>query len=146
MLMWAYYADGHQGICYRFKLIPRNLKNIPPDSLLFLKMDYDNNFPKTNFYKDSTEDFVREIFGTKAKCWEHEKEWRFITISKVGKVQCPILRLDAIIFGLKTNRKGYKELIRDWIGNKGETIELLQVKNKRRSFELEIIPEPGAQD
>ncbi len=140
MLMWSYYADGHRGICYRFKLELDNIKLMSKSTMLFLKVDYQNDFPKPNLYLDTDDDWVRDIFGIKANCWKNEREWRFINNSHTGLAPCPILKLDRIIFGIKTD-EDIKDKIRTWVQNINESIELFLVTNKGRSFKLDIIPE-----
>ena len=136
LLMWSYYADGHKGVCLRFKTLPENI--IGMNNTIFpLEIEYSNIFPEVNYYTDTTTEFIQAILGTKAKAWEHEEEWRFITQSRTGKMKCPILVLDGIILGMKTtdeNSKIFKRLVEDI----KTPIEILRVHNQTRSFDLEI--------
>ena len=102
-----------------------------------MKIKYTNTFPNTNFYSASTTDFNRAILGTKAKAWEHEKEWRFIINNMTGKISYPTIQLDGIIIGMRTSKEN-ETSIRKWIAHSDPSIKLFRVVNKYRTFELEI--------
>lgn len=61
ILMWAYYGRNHQGICleYDTSLLHKNKNHIH-------QVQYYTNRQNSNNYT------------TKAKIWEHEKEWRLV--------------------------------------------------------------------
>lgn len=139
MLMWSYYANGHEGICCRFKMNPQYLISIAKIHYP-IEVKYEVEFPEVNFYEANTFDLTRTILGTKAIDWKHEEEWRIIIPHTAGKLSFPPEMLDGIIFGMRTS-KSDKEMIREWIGSRGIPIETFQVSNKPRSFELEINPE-----
>jgi len=77
-----------------------------------------------------------ELFFTKAKDWEYEKEWRML--NEEGDVELPLPGdISAIIFGLnmhETERKKIKNIFSD----EQEIIYLQTIKVKNK-FELEII-------
>ena len=72
ILMWAYYAEGQKGICIEF--------DPSKDPLFFTnlrKVKYETNLATIKKSIGDELDYS-EILITKAKQWQHEKEWRVI--------------------------------------------------------------------
>jgi hypothetical protein len=138
MLMWSYYADSHSGIVLRFNMGPANLVALASTiECVMVEVVYQSDFPIINFYGDDTEK-IYALIGTKALDWAHEHEWRIVLVNRTGHVRIPSEMIDGIIFGLRTNPDD-ETLIRSWVHERKEATELLRVKYKSRSFELEIV-------
>jgi len=71
LLMWSHYAQGHKGICLKFKI-----NNKDRYSKKFKEISYSDKIKK---YEDN------EIFWTKASDWSYEQEVRFISVSDCNK-------------------------------------------------------------
>lgn len=138
ILMWSHYADNHKGFCIQFV---RNPNTKLGDIEWTRPVSYSCEYPSPNPY--SANGFKRiddydELFFTKAKCWEHEKEWRML--NKNGNTELPLEKftdISAIIFGLKmqeTQRKTIKRIFSD-----RKEVKFLQATRIRNKFELEII-------
>ena len=72
ILMWAYYAEGQEGICIEF--------DPSKDPLFFTnlrKVKYETNLATIKKGIGDELDYS-EILITKAEQWQHEKEWRVI--------------------------------------------------------------------
>ena len=144
MLMWSYYAEAHTGICVRFNMSPECLVLMPHEHTIFA-VKYSISFPTLKFYEHNMLDkydaqkFVEVVFGTKAKAWEHEYEWRFVLVGQVGSVRIPLTMIDGVILGLRTSQEDEAKL-RNWISERKEPLELLRVQHKPDSFELELVP------
>lgn len=137
ILMWSYYTNGHRGICLRFRTDPNFLVRLA-EQLIPLEVSYADAFPEVNFYESGIHDFIKTILGTKAKAWEHEQEWRLILVNDFGKMAFPSFMLDGIILGMRIGRDD-ENTIKEWIGLREPHTQLLRVRNKERSFDLEIV-------
>lgn len=60
ILMWAYYANSHKGVCVEYDFSDEENKS-RVSRVLYVKL---RNFKSNNWYR------------RKANCWRHEKEWR----------------------------------------------------------------------
>lgn len=118
MLMWAHYANYHQGFCIEY-----SLENIPYSDFrrrfLYPVIYSDKMFDATEHFKMGVE---HESFNNlhltlaaliKAKDWSYEKEWRLVFAHgimdreqayKIGKPK-------AIFFGTKINQEDQDKLI-----------------------------------
>ncbi|AGQ92136.1 hypothetical protein M634_09515 [Vibrio parahaemolyticus O1:Kuk str. FDA_R31] len=121
MLMWAHYADNHNGIALEFDRTPDSVCG----SLTF-EVDYFDEPPKvdlssmlSDFYRYSPEmsnqerarvvfdSSLRKLLYSKKKVWVSENEWR--TSNDVGLHPMPG-KLKSIIFGLNCNLEIVKYL------------------------------------
>ncbi|MCB9345323.1 MAG: DUF2971 domain-containing protein [Lewinellaceae bacterium] len=76
MLMWAYYADGHKGMCLEFNT------EYEPFSKIH-KVKYSNETPTVDaniILNDSTDhhEIVEAYLLSKYEDWSHEREWRIL--------------------------------------------------------------------
>ena len=92
ILMWAYYADGHKGVCLEYTPIELDL-NIPEYETIFkgLRKVYysETQYNKTEYIH--SENDVNSMFFNKALCWAHEQEWRLVLEKDIDKVKFPCL-------------------------------------------------------
>ena len=98
VLMWSHYADGHKGVAIRFKMDPKHLVLLPV-LCFFVEVTYTDLFPRLNFFDCDTFDFACSVFGTKAKAWQHEGEWRIVLLDRTGYVSIPPGMVDGVITG-----------------------------------------------
>jgi hypothetical protein len=63
-LLWSHYADKHRGICLGFDVDLRGL----------CRVSYKEERP--DFPNASTDEFANQLYSTKYKGWEYEREWR----------------------------------------------------------------------
>lgn len=92
ILMWAYYADGHKGVCLEYT--PTELDfDIPEYEAIFkgLRKVYysETQYNKTEYIH--SENDVNSVFFNKALCWAHEQEWRLVLEKDIDKVKFPCL-------------------------------------------------------
>ena len=132
ILMWAHYADSHQGVCLRFSTKNGFFKDTQ-------EVVYQDERPIVKLIRDTPMDFQHKAVLYKASHWEYEKEWRIIDhgFPGHGVHQYPQAALDGIIFGAKTSDSN-KALIREWIAPRGNAVELLQARVDPRLFGLQI--------
>lgn len=139
--MWAYYADGHRGICICFKCE----KSPFYDNKLY-RVTYDDKIVEFEIdLKDMDNDlFLRQV-STKAKCWEYEKEYRIVNPPSrlyepdgYGLKLFPANLIEGIIFGLKTSSEHKREII-NFIEQNGRQIILYQAVPVEGQLKLKII-------
>ena len=100
LLMWAHYAQQHQGICIAVETA---------QSMIYQQVIYQKERPRLSFSEDP-KTFQRLLY-TKSIDWAYEKEWRILlqkedTVARFeeGKYLVPIKKsgIKAIYFGLRT--------------------------------------------
>ena len=118
ILMWAYYGEYHRGVCFEF---------VPTEDPYFFKelrkVDYKENLGVIN--KIGEKLLVNDVIYSKAKCWQHEKEWRVLKVNKADKIW-PInpKAIKSVIFGC--NMADYRNVGDCQLQNYLEIIELLK--------------------
>jgi hypothetical protein len=103
ILMWSHYADKHRGICLGF-----NTKDLVGRAdCLFEKIRRKKSSPSFDFKKMGHEagqdEFISNYIFTKASDWAYEKEWRLVIFDKGRQMIESPMRLQAVIFGLRTS-------------------------------------------
>ncbi len=112
LLMWAYYADKHQGICLEYDPVLLNDGVNEHVELLdaIQKVCYSEKQYNNSLFINSLDD-INSVFFTKALCWSHEQEWRIVLNEDVEKVKFPCLT--GVYFGANfTNRAKYEEVVK----------------------------------
>lgn len=109
--MWSHYADIHRGFCIQFVRNPKNkLGNIEMTRPVLYSREYPSPDP---FTENGRERIYDELFFTKAKGWEYEKEWRML--NEQGDIELPVPgAISAVIFRLnmpKPQRKTIKNIL-----------------------------------
>jgi hypothetical protein len=132
LLMWAHYADSHQGICLEFK------SQFP----FFDQADgviYNKNRPQISLIKMSHEEMAKHAFMTKSDHWEYEKEWRILSIKKGhGACEYPKEALCGLIFGAQISTQN-KEMVMEWISQRNSPIQVYQAHLSDKHFALEVL-------
>jgi hypothetical protein len=132
-LMWSYYSDSHNGFCIGYdtdKLIDSGIFGMGG------KVIYRTKFPLFPIFHDESESAFVNIFFTKGKIWEHEREYRLLHTYKTGKIQ----KIDSeivkeIIFGCNFNEKDKLSFTKN-ILEKFPHVKISQMKLKKDSFGL----------
>lgn len=135
LLMFAYYAKDHSGYCLKYRRTAENVLSMARP------VDYEECYPKFSIFdleiweKGSMGD---KILFTKAKCWEHEDEWRigFAGANKrVMKSPHPIL--EGIILGCNMKPEHRKEII-EMNKRRSKPVTIFEARKKKFEFALEI--------
>lgn len=95
LLMWAHYADKYQGFCLEFSTNNELFEKAK-------KVQYVEQMPKLDMYhvyKDNERKQILELFCTKSKAWEYEKEWRVIHNKARIAYTYPTEALTGVYFG-----------------------------------------------
>jgi hypothetical protein len=102
ILMWAHYANCHQGVCLMF--------DVTKDKM-FTRVNpiiYSDSIAEVDISKYILEETVK-IITTKSAHWKYELEWRGVKIDGEGAYSFEAEALAGIIFGAKMeqSRKAY---------------------------------------
>jgi hypothetical protein len=136
MLLWSYYAEGHSGIAVRFNMARELVATSP---FIPIEVQYSKDFPVVPFYKATTWEFLRTVFGTKSLAWKHEEEWRLVVRRNVGYVYLPPAMIDGVVLGMRTAPQTVAT-IGEWLTDRVPPVKLLRVVHRPRSFILEVVP------
>lgn len=91
-LMWAYYANGHNGYAIEFDtdVLYKSLNGGTRYSNIFaFDINYVKSLPEIDLsvlYKLQGDDFMQKYTGFKSKSWEHEQEYRLV-FNKGGELK-----------------------------------------------------------
>ena len=147
ILMWAHYANAHQGFCLQFlneQGQPFRIKPNPgergetPEYLDPVPVRYSNQYPVVNFNRDERMTMVRKTCFTKARQWIYEEEWRMVDINGPGPHQFSPQCLTGVIFGCRMSEE-HKKLIRDWCKDRQPAITYYEAKQSEDSYSLNIV-------
>ena len=131
ILMWSHYADHHKGFCIEFLRSPGNdLGNID----MTRPATYSCVYPAPDF---TDEKFYDDLFFTKAKGWEYEREWRMLN-DKGGDILEPLsVPITAVIIGLRMpcqHRATIKNIL-----SKNPEIKYRKTEKVPKEFRLKIV-------
>lgn len=122
LLMWAYYANNHKGVCLKF-----NLDHDPSLKKHCYKVNYTDQL--TNLHNF-------DVYFQKSTQWFHEQEWRIVCDTKQEFI--PIHSLDGIILGCRMCEEDKKSFIQL---AKENHVKLFFTRPSQTKYELEIIEE-----
>lgn len=110
-LMWAYYANGHQGLCLKYRIDKDYFKHFDDSKMSFTRLipvKYNKERRKISIYEALN---TSNAFAFKDKCWEPEKEVRLLHFSPYcddDHYSIPLdekVKLEEIIFGFNCNKE-----------------------------------------
>ncbi|MEQ4690652.1 DUF2971 domain-containing protein [Providencia manganoxydans] len=133
-LLWAHYANSHNGFCIEYDL--DKLREFEGAKYSIFKVIYQNKPPIMNvdsmFATDSQDEFLQKLTSVKSKRWEYEDEIRIITPSE-GKQYYDFRAVRSIYFGLRMKKKNI-QLIMETLQGRG--IKYFQMQLRANSYEL----------
>lgn len=134
--LWSYYADGHRGLCLRFKteslFMPEWDGCAPP-----LPVSYVNEYPSVPFYQSTMMERVVALTATKSLVWAHEREWRVVREAGRGLVPFNPSALDGVILGCKTPQ-GDRARIQGLVAGRSPETRLMQVRCDEKAYRLVV--------
>lgn len=135
ILLWAHYADAHQGVCLMFDATTEFFA--PAQEVQYAKLR-----PKINPLRDSDDSMMSSALLTKSHHWAYEGEWRLIHYRNgPGVYTYPSGALLGVILGAKISSDN-EALVRQWIGKAGESISLYHGTPSTSEFRVNIAPSP----
>lgn len=133
IVLWATYADNHEGICIQY--------DITRDKSFFngvRAVDYVERFEVIDYKPVSNPETSVDIFYRKLNLWEKEFEVRLVK-PKTGKHKINPECVRSIIFGLRA-KDDYIEKVIDIVRRKYKHVTLYKTKIMTESVGLSFIP------
>lgn len=127
LLLWAHYADNHNGMCLVFDVDEKINK--------LYKVNYQEKYPDVDLAEESKDyEEVIKIVTTKFLEWEYEQEYREVFIAKNMLYEYPG-KLIEIIFGCRTPFDDIK-LVSNIAVSKNQDINISKMGMKRNYYVL----------
>jgi hypothetical protein len=132
ILMWAHYADKHQGLCLEFDG-SCNCKFFG----VAQPVEYEDYTPIL-LHEDKEHQMNRAIL-TKSKHWSYEKEYRIFRPDKAGQsMDYPVELLTGIIFGCRTP-PAVRASVKQWVREGNCRVAFFEARPKAAEFGLDIV-------
>ena len=137
LLMFAYYAKDHSGYCLKYRRSPENVLSMA------CAVNYDECYPKFSIFDSVLRRpgaIGDKVLYTKAKCWQHEDEWRvgFAGLPRRA-LKSPHPILEGIILGCSMRLDQRREIIE--LNKRRQTpVAIFEARKKKFEFALEIVP------
>lgn len=129
-LLWAYYANSHNGFCIEYDL--NVLKNgYSSDYLNSFKVDYSSKPPLlkiTDIQKKEKLISIKKLVGFKSKLWKHEEETRILFNNSGIKNYLPNA-VKGIYFGLRMPLELREEIMKRLAGRNIAFYEIVRKTN-----------------
>jgi DNA-directed RNA polymerase subunit RPC12/RpoP/parvulin-like peptidyl-prolyl isomerase len=136
LLMFSYYAEDHTGYCLKYRRSKENVLNMARE------INYEPLYPKFSVFEFSLGKvgvLGDKVLLTKAKCWEHEAEWRISFANHAKRlIKSPHPILEGIILRCKMTPEKRAEIIA-LNSRREKPAEILQARKKKFDFALEIV-------
>lgn len=123
-LMWAHYADSHQGIVIGYRLKPENMNNKEHPHRAIKPVSYNERAVArlSDFYSgriegcdDAYNRWMKALYFSKTPAWSYEEELRFLSIRSNGLKDIDA-SIEEVHFGARTTSAN-KEMIVDLMGH-----------------------------
>lgn len=138
-LLWAHYANNHQGFCIEYDFDTLMDKNSFYNFYSF-DVEYSSRPPQIDISDISSNDnigLLKKISGTKSHRWSYEKEIRIVT-DKYGEHDYNYSAVKAIYFGYKMSKED-KLKIMEQLAGRGLKYFQINLIDKTYSFVREQI-------
>ena len=135
LLMFSYYAKDHTGYCLKYRRLRENFLSVAR------KINYEPSYPRFSVYEYSVGKvgpLGDKVLLTKAKCWEHETEWRISVADYANRaIKSPHPILEGIILGCKMSPEQRMEII-ELNNQRARPVQIFEARKKKFEFALEI--------
>jgi hypothetical protein len=140
LLLWAHYADGHRGVCFRFRTdgLFRDFGNHKVGMLI--QMGYQKRYPTVSFYRDGLFKKARAVLATKSSDWRYEREWRLLYNAGPGHAPISPVILDAVIAGCRVSGTDLA-FLREIVAKRTHRLDLLRASRNEGVFGVTIAPD-----
>ncbi|WP_169392523.1 MULTISPECIES: DUF2971 domain-containing protein [Psychrobacter] len=137
-LLWAHYADNHQGFCIEYDL--ETLISFQRNYYYKFDIEYSSFPPKLNLNdiikSEENIRFIRKLIGFKSIRWAYEQEVRLIT-PKSGLQDYDYRALKAIYFGIRMPKERKLKVMKRLCGR---GIKYYNIKFKNNSYKFTFEP------
>ena len=135
ILLWAHYADAHQGVCLIFD--GNNDFFMPAQDV-----QYSHARPRINPVRDSEDSMMVSALLTKSDHWAYEEEWRIIHYQSGPAVyRYPVGALLGVILGAQISSSN-EQLVRKWVDEAPSSCLLYRGAPSASEFRVDIEPLP----
>ena len=136
LLMWSHYADHHRGFCLEFRtdLEPLNTKT--------RQVKYSSSMPQftlTRMLCDGDYEEVLDLYCTKAKEWEYEREWRGLHKQAGTAYTYDSKALTGVYIGAKASFTAF-EIVALILAGQNEDVKLWKGERSRSEFAVDFQP------
>jgi hypothetical protein len=133
ILLWAHYAEAHQGVCLIFD---STVDFFAPAQ----EVQYRSLRPKINPLRDSNDSIMESALLTKSHHWAYEEEWRLIHYLKGhGVYTYPNGALLGVILGAQISSDN-EALVRKWVKEVGGSVALYRGAPSETEYRVHIAP------
>jgi hypothetical protein len=137
-LLWAHYANSHQGFCLEFDL--ERLLSYKLESDEVLEVQYSSKPPKVTLVElvasdRGKESLLKKLVATKSVRWKYEEEVR-ICVGKGGFREYDYRALTAIYFGVRCSRRLIRLAMRLL---RGRGLTYYQMQLMENSYEMTVV-------
>lgn len=138
-LLWAHYANSHQGFCLEFDL--RQLLSYKLENEEVLDVEYVSSPPIISISEFSasgsaSQSLLKKLTATKSLRWSYEEEIR-ICVGEPGLREYDFRALKAIYFGVRCRSRWIRLAMRLL---RGRGLSYYQMQLVKNSYHLEAIP------
>jgi hypothetical protein len=137
LLLFAYYAKEHTGYCLKYRRTAENVLSMARPVI------YEQYYPKFSVLDEKYRKnglLGDKILFTKAKCWEHESEWRIgLTNFTTRALKSPNSILEAIILGCNMKPSDRAEIVA-LNQRRSKPVAIFETRKKKFEFALEAFP------
>lgn len=138
-LLWAHYADRHEGFCIEYDL--DTLIYFGRNDYFNFDVTYSDHPPKLSIDDmlkiDDKVSFIKKLIGVKSKKWAYEKETRVVT-SESGLQNYDYRAVNAIYFGLRMPTERIQEVMKRLCG-RGIKYYRIQLIERSYKFTSELL-------
>jgi hypothetical protein len=136
LLMFSYYAKEHTGYCLKYRRSKENILSLARE------INYELSYPKFSVYEypvGKVGPLGDKVLLTKAKCWEHEAEWRISIADYANRaIKSPHPVLEGIILGCKMTPQQRVEIVA--LNDRRERpVQMFEARKTKFEFALEIL-------
>lgn len=138
-LMWAYYANGHNGyaIIIDTDVLANSYEKGKYGGMYEIDVNYSPELPRFDISKihKGMEETLACLEGTKSKAWEHESEHRLI-FDKGGRcLKIDYRAIKGFVFGCRMNDNDIDYIMKKF---SGRNFEYYKVELKNNSYTLSL--------
>ena len=139
-LMWAYYANGHNGyaIIFETEVLAKSFNYGKWGGMYEFDMNYSSKLPFFNISKVNRKDIAKVLscfIGNKSKAWEHEAEHRLV-FDKGGKnLKIDYRAIKGFVFGCRMNDEDIEYVMKKF---SGRDLDYYKIVLKDASYKLSL--------
>jgi len=137
ILMWSYYAEGHAGVCLRFRSEGLFDSYCRDGVGMLVPVEYVPGYQIVPYFTSSVVGLVHAGIGTKAVAWKHEAEWRVVKPKASGLLRFERAALDGIILGCRISAED-ERLVRGLAGQREAPIPVMKASKKESEYGIQI--------